>query len=89
VLSWSPLALEACFTTEVPEYAENEPKLICLLEAESHLGKQHFCGQKGSDASREHATWSEEERKSRPPWDGGDDFCNAVEIVYMLVCTLE
>jgi hypothetical protein len=64
VLGWSTLALEACLTTEVPEYAENEPKLICLLEAESHLGKQHVYGQKGSNTSREHATLTEGERKS-------------------------
>jgi hypothetical protein len=51
--------------TEVPDYDKNELKWICLLEAELHLGKQDVCGQKGSDASKEHATLTEGECKSQ------------------------
>jgi hypothetical protein len=90
VLSWSPLALEACLTTEVPEYAENEPKSICLLEAESHLGKRHVYGQKGSAMPPENMQLGL--RKSASPDRHGLEamiFVTAVEIVYMLVCTLE
>jgi hypothetical protein len=45
VLGWSTLALESCLTRGVPEYAENEQRLICWLEVKSHLGRRYVRGQ--------------------------------------------
>jgi hypothetical protein len=71
--------------TEVLERAENEPRSIGVLDRQSHLGRRHVCGQKGSVGSSKRATWTEGERDRH-----GVDvmfFVADVEIVYTLVCT--